>query len=606
MHNGSDPVLIMRDNQLKRIFKAAAILGFVLTLVSVWQKILFGWHPIIYLNLGAYAGVLAGHLLERRLAFGLRAALILAITLVLGVASLLIWGLMPVGVLSLFAFCILATLLFGVRCGIGATAISVAAMALIGGGVYFGRITFHFDANVYQLSSISWIQAIFGLIVSAGIIVVALGALHEQFVSMIHRLDAQNLQLVASNASLEKEIAQHARAEAERLSLQGRLRLARKMEALGLMSGSVAHDLNNVLVGVVSYPDLLLMQLPEGSPLKKSVATIKASGLKAAAMVQDMLSLARRGASDHKAVNLNGVIGDFMLSPELEKIKKHHPDIFVSFSLAGEPANIKGSSFHLFRILMNLVANAAEAMPEGGSLLIRTETKVIETPVEGFDTIAAGSYVVLSVKDSGTGIADGEIAKIFEPFYTKKKMGRSGTGLGMAVVWSVLKDHDGFIDVQSGPAQGTEFSLYFPTTNQAVAQAPTSSLTQYLGRGESILVVDDIQEMRHIACHMIDALGYKSESVPSGEAALQYLAENRVDLVILDMIMDPGMDGLDTYKQLIAMHPGQKAIAVSGFSETQRVAQMRRLGVGAYLKKPFLMEELAQTIRATLDGRHRG
>lgn len=606
MHNGNDPVLLMRDNQLKRIFKAAAILGFVLMLVSVWQKILFGWHPIIYLNIGAYAGVLAGHLLERRLAFRLRAALILAISLILGVASLLIWGLMPVGVLSLFAFCILATLLFGVRYGIGATAISVAAMALIGGGVYFGRITFHFDANIYQLASISWIQTIFGLIVSAGIIVVALGTLHEQFVSMIHRLDTQNLQLIASNASLEKEIAEHARVEAERLSLQGRLQLARKMEALGLMSGSVAHDLNNVLVGVVSYPDLLLMQLPEGSPLQNSVATIKASGLKASAMVQDMLSLARRGASDHKAVNLNGVVGDFMLSPELEKIKKHHPGIFISFSLEKEPANIKGSSFHLFRILMNLVANAAEAMPEGGRLLIRTENKVIETPVKGFDTIAAGSYVVLSVKDSGTGIADGEIEKIFEPFYTKKKMGRSGTGLGMAVVWSVLKDHEGFIDVQSGPSQGTEFSLYFPMTNQEVAEAPTSSLAQYLGSGESILVVDDTQEMRHIACHMIDTLGYKSISVASGEAAVQYLAENRVDLVILDMIMDPGMDGLDTYKQLIAMHPGQKAIAISGFSETQRVAQMRRLGLGAYLKKPFLMEELAQTIRTTLDGRHRG
>ncbi|MBR9981731.1 MAG: response regulator, partial [Desulfatitalea sp.] len=241
------------------------------------------------------------------------------------------------------------------------------------------------------------------------------------------------------------------------------------------------------------------------------------------------------------------------------------------------------------------------AMNEGGYLSIRTENRSVETPVHGFETIPPGRYAALIVQDTGTGIDTEEIARIFEPFFTKKKMGHSGTGLGMAVVWSVVKDHGGFIEVLSQKGVGTRFEVYWPATVAAPAEGDTPALRDYPGKGESILVVDDAPEMREIACHMITALGYQAVAVPNGDAAVRYLTGQPMDLVVLDMVMDPGMDGLETFKRILTVRPGQKVIITSGFAETDRVATARTMGVLAYLKKPYLVEELARTIRIALD-----
>lgn len=599
--NPMDPTRHLRDDLLKLIFRAAAILGLVALLLSIWRGLLLDWHPLIFLNGASFVCILLGNFFESRWPFSVRAALLLAVAFALGTSGLLTWGLMPVGILGIFAFCILTTLLLGRRAGIGATAIAVIVMAMIGLSVHHGVIAFHFDAQRYVTAGISWIQAISGLLLSAGIIVMAVGKLHQQFVGMIHRLDHQNLQLRESNAMLATEIEEHARVEKERQVLADRLRLAQKMEALGLLSGSVAHDLNNVLMGVVSYPDLLLRQLPEDSPLRQPMATIKSSGLKAAAMAQDMLALARRGVAVEDTVNLNGIVGELMESPELAKIKKFHGNVTITASLGHDLDPIKGSRFHLLRVVTNLVSNAAEAMNEGGSLSIRTENRSVETPIHGFETIPPGRYAALIVQDTGIGIDTEEIARIFEPFFTKKKMGRSGTGLGMAVVWSVVKDHGGFIEVLSQKGVGTRFEVYWPATVAAPAEGDTPALRDYPGKGESILVVDDAPEMREIACHMITALGYQAVAVPNGDAAVRYLTGQPMDLVVLDMVMDPGMDGLETFKRILTVRPGQKVIITSGFAETDRVATARTMGVLAYLKKPYLVEELARTIRIALD-----
>jgi CheY-like chemotaxis protein len=251
---------------------------------------------------------------------------------------------------------------------------------------------------------------------------------------------------------------------------------------------------------------------------------------------------------------------------------------------------------------MNLVSNAAEAMPEGGTVYISTKNVYVDRKLEGYDYVDEGDYAVLSVSDTGIGISQGDREKIFEPFYTKKVMGRSGTGLGMAVVWGTVKDHDGYIDLQSVEGKGTRFELYFPTTSEAVARTGDQiPMEAYMGGGESILVVDDVKEQRDIACRMLEKLGYQVSSVSSGEEALAYLRDHRPDLLVLDMIMDPGIDGLDTYKKVLEIQPGQKAIIASGFSETERVREAQRLGAGAYIKKPYLLEALGTTIRKELE-----
>ena len=359
---------------------------------------------------------------------------------------------------------------------------------------------------------------------------------------------------------------------------------------------------SNAPGGLVSYPELLLLQLPDDSPLRKSILTIQKSGEKAASVVQDLLTLARRGVVVTEVVNLNAVIAEYLKSPELGNLKSYHPGVFIETHLEKDTLNILGSSTHLSKTVMNLLSNAAEAMPEGGTLTISTENRYIDRPIGGYDNVKEGDYVVLTVSDTGTGISPDDIDKIFEPFYTKKKMGRSGTGLGMAVVWGTVKDHNGYIDVQSREGKGTHFTLYFPATREKLSEDKSHlAIGSYSGDGESILVIDDVEEQRKIASSMLKELGYAVVSVSSGEEAVEYLKTNKVHLLVLDMIMDPGMDGLDTYKKIIEMHPDQKAIIASGFSETGRAKEVQGLGAGAYIRKPFLLEKIGLAVKEELE-----
>jgi len=398
------------------------------------------------------------------------------------------------------------------------------------------------------------------------------------------------------------DISERKQAKEEKEKLQAQLQQAEKMKAIGTLAGGVAHDLNNVLCGVVSYPELLLMRLPEDSPLRKPILAIQKTGKKAAAIVDDLLTLARRGVVTSNVVNLNDIISEHLRSPEHEKLKAFHPDVEIETNLKAGLLSILGSPVHLSNTVMNLVSNASEAMPDGGKVSISTESRYIERPISGYENVEEGDYVILTVSDTGTGISQEDIDRIFEPFYTKKKMGKSGTGLGMAVVWGTIKDHKGYIDVQSTVGKGTTFTLYFPVTRREPAKDQVGlSIEDYMGRGESILVVDDVKEQREIASMMLSELGFSVTVVSSGEEAIEYLQTNSVDLLLLDMIMDPGMDGLDAYKKILETHPDQKAIIASGFSETARVKEAQKLGAGQYLRKPYTLEKIGMVVRKELD-----
>jgi len=398
------------------------------------------------------------------------------------------------------------------------------------------------------------------------------------------------------------DITERKRAEEERARLEARVQQADKMEALGNLAGGVAHDLNNILAGVIGFPELMLMDLPEDSPLREPLQVIKRSGERAAETVQDLLTLARRGVSTREVVNANDVISELLGSPEFARLKLLHPEMKVATDLEEDLLNILGSSLHLSKSIMNIAANAAEAMPGGGTLSLTTENRYLDRPVKGYDDVEEGDYVVIEVADTGTGISPEDIERIFEPFYTKKQMGRSGSGLGMTVVWGTVKDHNGYIELWSEEGKGTVLTLFFPVTRQELSQEEAeASIEDYLGAGESVLVVDDVEEQRMLASGILTRLGYSVAAVASGEEAVEYLQDRSVDLLVLDMIMDPGIDGLDTYRRILEQHPGQKAIIASGFSETERVEEAQRLGAGAYVKKPYLMERLGMVVKAELD-----
>jgi two-component system cell cycle sensor histidine kinase/response regulator CckA len=286
----------------------------------------------------------------------------------------------------------------------------------------------------------------------------------------------------------------------------------------------------------------------------------------------------------------------------LEKMKDYHPQVTFRTECDRDLLNIKGSPVHLEKTLINLVSNAAEAISGKGAVTIRTESRYLDKPLRGYDEIKGGDYTVLSVSDTGMGIPAENREKIFEPFYTKKTMGRSGTGLGLAIVWGTVKDHHGYIDVQTEVGKGTTFTLYFPVTREEpIAQLQKAPMERYLGRGESVLVVDDVAEQRDVAARLLSRLGYQAQVVSSGEEAVEYLRGHKADILILDMIMAPGIDGLETYQRVLAINPTQKAIIVSGFSATDRVREAQKLGAGAYVKKPYIMEKIGMAVRQELD-----
>jgi len=383
-----------------------------------------------------------------------------------------------------------------------------------------------------------------------------------------------------------------------------RLQRAQKMEALGVLAGGVAHDLNNTLAGLVGYPEMLMMQLPGDSPLLRHLKTIQSSGEKVAAIVQDLLTMARRGVPVEDDVFLNQLLRSYLESPEHRRLAGEHREVSFVVDLADDLLAVHGSAVHLNKTILNLVLNAVEAMPAGGTLRIETRNQYVDCPVAGYDEVREGEYVVMEISDTGHGISAEDIEHIFEPFYTKKIMGRSGSGLGLAVVWGTVKDHHGYIDVKSGEHGGTSFTIYLPAARNSLASGVKKQLSRNIqGKGETILVIDDIEEQRELAQLILTGLGYQVATAASGEEAIAYLRRHRIDLLVLDMIMDPGMDGLDTYQGILQINPCQKAIIVSGFSETDRVVQAQMLGAGAYVRKPFVMEKLAVAVREELDKR---
>jgi C4-dicarboxylate-specific signal transduction histidine kinase/ActR/RegA family two-component response regulator len=390
----------------------------------------------------------------------------------------------------------------------------------------------------------------------------------------------------------------------ERKRVEERLARVEKLEMIGTLAGGVAHDLNNILSGVITYPDLLLLKLDANSPLVKPLQSIKLSGEKAAAIIQDLLTLARRGVSVSKnTINLATVVEDYLHGLDYRQLCNNRPDIELITECSADLPAIFGSPQPLAKTVANLVRNGIEALPQGGRIRLTLTPQTVKTPRQGYEQIPPGCYVVLTVTDEGEGIAAHHLARIFEPFYTSKKMGRADTGLGMAVVWGTVKDHHGFIDCVSRPGMGTTFTLYFPA-DMSAAPHPVGrpdELAAIQGQGERILLIDDAPEQRELASITLTELGYGCTVAASGEEGLEQLAGQRFALILLDMVLGQGMDGLDTYRCIRGQWPQQKVLIVSGYAESERLIETLRLGARGYLKKPYTISELGSTIRRLLD-----
>ncbi|MDD2462998.1 MAG: response regulator [Desulfobulbus sp.] len=407
----------------------------------------------------------------------------------------------------------------------------------------------------------------------------------------------RQVQVAAMRDVTDNEIALQ-----QKMALMEKLADAKRMESLGLMASSVAHDLNNIMAGIITYPELLLMDLGMDFKYREELMMIREAGKRAAAVVNDLLTVARGATCKKEPQNANTLIGEYLNSAEFRELGQRYPEIKVTPYLEGKLRPINCSAIHLSKSIMNLVNNAAEAIQTSGQVIVATKNVHLTTAIQGYETIEPGEYIIISVEDDGPGISSQDIQQIFSPFYSKKVMGRSGTGLGLAVVWNTVHDHGGFIDVVSSN-RGSMFALYFPASKAEIhtPAKPAPMAPHYQGNGEHVLVVDDQKSQREIASRLLRRLGYQPMTVASGEEAVEFTKTTSVDLIILDMLMDPGINGCETFERILQHRPGQKAVITSGYSNADDINRAMRLGISQFVKKPYALHELALALKMEIN-----
>ncbi|GAB6145352.1 response regulator [Desulfocicer niacini] len=389
-------------------------------------------------------------------------------------------------------------------------------------------------------------------------------------------------------------------AEMETQHLQEQFAQAQKLESIGRLAGGVAHDLNNLLSPILGYGEMLLEDTPEADPRREFLKEIVSAGSRARDMVGQLLAFSRKQTLEFKPVDLNDLLKRF------EKLLRRtiREDVTIKFNLAPGLPLIKGDVGQLEQVVMNLAVNAQDAMPHGGSLAMSiVEIELDDTDAEVFEGGIAGPHVMLTVKDTGTGMTDTTLQHLYEPFYTTKEPGK-GTGLGLATVYGIVKQHDGTIQVESAPT-GTVFRIYFPVGSdvrkgdQPEAVCNTGAGEQ---RGETILLVEDNESVRDLTVIILKREGYDILVAENGNDALARLEghHGNVSLMLTDVVM-PEMNGKELFNQVSALYPEIKVIYMSGYTD-EVIAHHGIMDEGVhFIQKPFSVNDLSAKLREVLD-----
>lgn len=376
---------------------------------------------------------------------------------------------------------------------------------------------------------------------------------------------------------------------------QDKLEKSRKMEAIGRIASEVAHDLNNILSGVVTYPQLLLHTTQKDNPLYEPLESIQESGQRASDIVADLLTITRGISIPKKIVNLNDILQDYFNSIEFKNLTSLYPSVILNINLNVKPLIIRCIPSHIQKMVMNLITNAIEAVEIKGRVSI--------TLKENFParSSASKSFAHLTIEDDGAGINKKNLDNIFEPFYSNKEIGKSGTGLGLSIVKNIAEDHGASLTIESELSKGTAFDIKFPICeDESLDNIEVQDISILKGSG-SILVVDDDRIQRKIAVQMLEFLGYTTHECADGEQASSHFHKEPTDIVFLDQIMVQGKNGIDTYQDICNKAPNVKAILTSGYVTDEVINQAHSVGINKVLEKPYSLENLAESIKKLMD-----
>ena len=376
----------------------------------------------------------------------------------------------------------------------------------------------------------------------------------------------------------------------ERKRLEAQLQQSQKMEAIGTLAGGMAHNFNNLLMGIQGYISLMLLDMDKDHPHYARLKNIEKQVRSGARLTHQLLGYAREGKYEVKAISLNRLAKE--TSDTLSMTRK---DIRVHRDFEEKLHLIRADQGQIEQVLLNLFVNAADAMPNGGNLYLRTRNVTHREMTGRRYTVAPGTYVYLTVRDTGRGMDSGTLERVFEPFFTTKGLSR-GTGLGLASVYGIVKAHDGYIEVESTEGVGTVFELFFPALVSPEEQDEATYVTEPLihGKGETVLIVDDEEAVLEVASEILKSIGYETVLAASGEEAIGLLRNraDRIDAVLLDMIM-PGMSGGEVFDQIKKTAPSVKVLLSSGYSLNEQASRILARGCDGFIQKPYQAAELA-------------
>jgi PAS domain S-box-containing protein len=394
-----------------------------------------------------------------------------------------------------------------------------------------------------------------------------------------------------------RDVSERVQAEQERKKLEVQLQQAQKMEAIGTLAGGIAHDFNNILMGIQGNASLLEMRLDPSHPGQEKIKNIEKYVESGTELSRQLLGFARRGKYQVKASDINDII-----EKSAAMFARTRKEIRVDLQLSPDVWTVEVDRGQIEQALLNLYVNAWQAMPEGGDLYLMTENLFLDESYVKPYKITTGSYVKITVADTGVGIDKADMGRIFEPFFTTKEMGR-GTGLGLASVYGIVKSHGGHINVYSEKGQGTTFTVYLPASRRRVEQEVKPEPAEVLKGQETILLVDDEEMIIDVGRGLLEELGYTVISAGNGPEALEAyrLNRGRIDLVIMDMIM-PGMGGGETFDRLKTIDPNVKVLLSSGYSINGQASKIMERGCDGFIQKPFNIKQLSAKIREILDG----
>jgi PAS domain S-box-containing protein len=392
-----------------------------------------------------------------------------------------------------------------------------------------------------------------------------------------------------------RDITERKQAEAERQRLEARLRQAEKLEAVGRLAGGIAHDFNNILGGILGYAEMLAENAPAGSPLKRYADNVLVGANRASGLVEQILSYSRSQRGKRSPVDLDRVVAE-----TLELVRGSLPaNIRLECDFSPAPVYVVGDATQLHQVTMNLCTNACHAMAAGGVLRVALDVKTIESErVLAHSTLHPGTYARLTVEDSGSGMDQATLARIFEPFFTTKEVGR-GTGLGLALVYGIVTDSGGAIEVASTPGRGSRFDIYLPQVEAPAAAADPTATPIARGRGERVLVVDDEEALVAVTAEVLKHIGYEPVACSDGSAALAAFDLGRIDAVVADEVM-PGITGTQLARELRSRRADLPIVLVSGYTGPMLTERALAAGVTEILKKPVQSRAIAAALARVL------